>query len=33
MTKGKEKAQIKGLTTVSEAFDLINYSLNNVRLP
>ena len=32
MTKGKEKAQIKGSTTVSEAFDLINYSLNNVRL-
>lgn len=32
MTKGKEKAQIKGLTTASEAFDLINSSLNNVRL-
>ena len=32
MTKGKEKAQIQGLTTVSEAFDFINHSLNNVRL-
>jgi ADP-heptose:LPS heptosyltransferase len=32
MTKGKEKAQIKRSTSVSEAFDLINYSLNNVRL-